>query len=222
MQNYSDDTVAAMTGSGFTYSHTGGGIMAWSKEDREKDLFVYLGADNPSEGLESPAGIDVMNFAGAHRYSRNFPTLREAMEYAGRLFEPDSRERFRQDMIRWLESQDRDGDFSDEASAAQGMRPITVEDGIEIATTWAKDQLSGDVNTGRVPLTVRSFSQLHDHVDANGYGGAFDWPCLPSEQRDDAYQQAFADFWNAVQGNVDRWIGSGEMRAQLTRSRGRQ
>src|SRR5438874_1072359 len=96
----------------------------------------------------------------------------------------DSKEQFRQDMIRWLESQDRNGDFSDSEAAAQGGRPITVEDGITHATEWAMGDVTVDVKAGRVPITVRSFSQLHDYVDANGYGGAFDWPCLPSAQRD--------------------------------------
>jgi hypothetical protein len=134
----------------------------------------------------------------------------------------NARDQFRQDMIRWLESQDRNGDFSDEATAAQGMRPLTVEDGITIATTWAKDEIAGDVGAGRVPLTVSSFSQLHDHVDANGYGGAFDWPARPSEERDDGYQQAFVDFWNAVQGRVDEWLRSGQMREELRQLGGRQ
>src|SRR6516225_523706 len=107
MTDYPQDAIATLTAAGWQYSHTGGGIMAWAKQDRDKDLFAYIGADNPAAGMDSPAGIDVMNFDGAHRYSRNFPTLREAVEYAGRLFNPDGRERFRQDMIRWLESQDR-------------------------------------------------------------------------------------------------------------------
>jgi hypothetical protein len=121
----------------------------------------------------------------------------------------NAREQFRQDMIRWLGSQDRDGDFSDEATTAQGMRPITFEDGVEIASTWARDEVSGDINEGKVPAAVRSFSELHDHVDANGYGGAFAWPCQPSEGRDSAYQEEFVRFWNAVQGNVDAWLRAG-------------
>jgi hypothetical protein len=118
----------------------------------------------------------------------------------------EAKEQFRQDMIRWLESQDRNGDFSDQDTSAQGMRPLTFEDGVVIASEWARDEVSGDINTGTVPAAVGSFSELHDHVDANGYGGAFAWPCLPSENRDDAYQEEFARFWNAVQGNVDTWL----------------
>lgn len=127
----------------------------------------------------------------------------------------NSREQFRQDMIRWLESQDRNGDFSDEDTIGQGMHPITIEDGIAIAMEWARDEIGGDVNAGRIPATVRSFAALHDYVDANAYGGAFQWPCLPSEDRDDAYQQHFTAFWNEVQNGLNDWIASGQMRAGL-------
>jgi hypothetical protein len=123
-------------------------------------------------------------------------------------------EQFRQDMIKWLEHQDRDGDFCDEDAAAQGLRSLTVEDGVQIATTWAKDEVLEDVACGRVPVTVSSFSELHDYVDANGYGGAFEWPCTPSIAREigtvsEAYVCEFTRFWNAVQGNVDAWIKAG-------------
>jgi hypothetical protein len=121
----------------------------------------------------------------------------------------NAKEQFRKDMIRWLESQDRNGDFSDEDTTAQGMRPLTFEDGVQIATTWAKDEVVGDIHEGKVPATVRSFEELHDHVDANGYGGAFDWPSPLSEDRADGYQEEFIRFWNAVQGNVDAWLRAG-------------
>lgn len=122
-----------------------------------------------------------------------------------------SKEQFRQDMIRWLEGQDRNGDFSDSEAAAQGGTPINFEDGILHATDWAKGDVMADVKAGRVPRSVKNFSELHDYVDANGYGGAFDWPCLPSEARDDTYQETFIGFWNAVQEAVDQWIISGQM-----------
>jgi hypothetical protein len=34
-------------------------------------------------------------------------------------------------------------------------------------------------------------------------------------------QQAFADFWNAVQNRLNEWIASGQMRAELGRGRAR-
>jgi len=120
-------------------------------------------------------------------------------------------EPFRQDMLDWLLTQNPDGDFDDETAVARGAKPLTIEDGIALATAMAKAEVAGDVRAGRIPASVRSFSELHDYVDANAFGGAFDWPCLSSD-RDDGYQQAFADFWNAVQNNVDAWIKAGGLR----------
>jgi hypothetical protein len=57
-----------------------------------------------------------------------------------------------------------------------------------------------DVARGRVPATVRSFAQLHDHVDANDYGGG-------CEDYDDS--DATCRFWNRVQNAVDAWIKAG-------------
>lgn len=34
-----------------------------------------------------------------------------------------------------------------------------------------KREILVDIEDGLVPTTVRSFSELHDHVDANEYGG---------------------------------------------------
>jgi hypothetical protein len=65
----------------------------------------------------------------------------------------------------------------------------------------AKREVLADVADGTVPATVQSFSELHDYVDANGYGGAFE---------DDA-PEVNDEIWNALQDAVDAWIRSGEM-----------
>jgi hypothetical protein len=69
----------------------------------------------------------------------------------------------------------------------------------------AKREIMTDVYSRLVPETVESFSQLHDHVDANGYGGAF-WGIHDVED---------TDFWNAVQDAVDEWIKTGGLRIAL-------
>lgn len=114
----------------------------------------------------------------------------------------NSKEQFRQDMIHWLESELQKGEF-------------TIDDVIAIAASRAQREITREVNTGLIPPTIRSFSQLHDYVDANGYGGAFDWPCLPSEDRDDTYQQEFTRFWNEVQNRLNHWITNGQMRDRV-------
>jgi hypothetical protein len=102
---------------------------------------------------------------------------------------------------------------------AQGIDPNAEPVGSVVSVS--RRQVLADVRSGAVPASVGSFSELHDHVDANYYGNAFDWPVLPSETEDDAYQWAFADFWNAVQNQLDDWIRSGQMREDLAAGRGR-
>jgi hypothetical protein len=61
-----------------------------------------------------------------------------------------------------------------------------------------------DIRRGVVPDTVGSFSELHDYVDANGYGGAFEaWfeGCCESD--------AFCRFWDRAQNACDRWLKAG-------------
>jgi hypothetical protein len=80
---------------------------------------------------------------------------------------------------------------------------ISTETTIEVEerTARAKREVLADVASGVVPATVQTFSELHDYVDANGYGGAFD---------DDA-PGADSEIWNALQDTIDAWIRSGEM-----------
>ena len=62
----------------------------------------------------------------------------------------------------------------------------------------AKREILADINAGRVPMEVRTFAELHDYVDANGYGGAF-------EEDFDGSEEACA-FWNRVQSEIDGWL----------------
>jgi hypothetical protein len=69
-----------------------------------------------------------------------------------------------------------------------------------------------DIRSGRVPATVADYSELHDYVDANEYGGA-------CETDPDVVFDGFTDeqvtFWNAAQGIVDKWLRAGGHRAKL-------
>ena len=77
----------------------------------------------------------------------------------------------------------------------------------------AKREILRDMATGHVPATVKTFAELHDHVDANYYGGAFEvdpdtgkgwWDSDDETQREDCVR-----FWNAVQTMCDKWLQAG-------------
>ncbi len=75
--------------------------------------------------------------------------------------------------------------------------------------TWTKDatiqrmkeEIIQDMAEGRVPKTVRSFSELHDHVDANEYGGFCEDGFNFS-----AANGAKVDLVAECQDAVDRWL----------------
>lgn len=67
-----------------------------------------------------------------------------------------------------------------------------------------KREILADMASGRVPGTVTTFSELHDHVDANEYGGFCDDANGP-----------FGGFWsadwctwfvNAAQDEIHKWL----------------
>lgn len=60
----------------------------------------------------------------------------------------------------------------------------------------AKREILRDIVKGTVPDSVGSFAELHNYVEANGYGGAFE---------DDA-PIASMDLWNDVQNELDQWL----------------
>ena len=76
----------------------------------------------------------------------------------------------------------------------------------------AKKEVLAHVAAGIVPSTCESFSELHDYVDANGYGGAFERP----------FDNTETDFWNAVQDTVDHWIKQGGLKEAITEDEARR
>lgn len=80
-----------------------------------------------------------------------------------------------------------------------------------------KAEILADIENGNVPASVNTFSCLHDHVDANGYGGlcepgvyealeqAFGGPRRVG-MMEDASPPAMTDFINEAQTAVDRWL----------------
>jgi hypothetical protein len=68
-------------------------------------------------------------------------------------------------------------------------------------TARAKREVLADVAEGFVPAAVKTFSELHNYVDANCYGGACE---VDAPDVDD-------EIWNTLQDAIDVWIRSGKM-----------
>lgn len=73
--------------------------------------------------------------------------------------------------------------------------PTPSQEDIDFERSCA--EIIADVQIGVVPRSVRTFSELHNHVDANEYGGA----------TDDAHPHcADIDHWGRVQARVNAWL----------------
>ena len=106
-----------------------------------------------------------------------------------------------------------------EAASAESRKPARSPRGPDFSADElraiverAKREILAHVAAGIVPRTCASFSELHDYVDANGYGGAFERPFDNNE----------TDFWNAVQDTVDRWIKEGGLQESLSEDEARR
>lgn len=76
-----------------------------------------------------------------------------------------------------------------------------------------KDEILKDMAEGTVPRSVKDFSELHDYVDANCYGGFCDdeymskmWAhfgCGPDDCPEEVYELV-----NAAQSAVHEWLAS--------------
>lgn len=65
-----------------------------------------------------------------------------------------------------------------------------------------KEQILEDIAAGVVPVTVNSFSELHDYCDANTYGD----PLVIERER---AGESWSDFIPEVQNEVDAWLKNG-------------
>lgn len=73
-----------------------------------------------------------------------------------------------------------------------------------------KREILEDIRDGTVPATVKTFSELHDYVDANCYGGLCDSDLMDELAGDDGVSMdRIIDFANEVQGIIDQWIKLG-------------
>ena len=75
------------------------------------------------------------------------------------------------------------------------MKTLTVAQSI----TVAKAEIKQDIKAGVVSKSVKSFSDLHDWVDANNYGGGFSVNT----------EHFTIDQWETVQTALDTWLHNG-------------
>jgi hypothetical protein len=94
----------------------------------------------------------------------------------------------------------------------------------ELAERMKRD-IVADVKARIVPATVASFSQLHDYVDANCYGGTealLDELDALQPDTDEGHRAALdqvCDLCNPAMGIVDAWIKAGGIETALTLAR---
>ncbi len=82
-----------------------------------------------------------------------------------------------------------------------------------------KQEILEDSKAGRVPADCSSFASLHDHVDANCYGGFCDddemqtlinhFGGIDEEQ---GMPDALIDYLNDAQNSIDSWIKDGDIK----------
>jgi len=77
----------------------------------------------------------------------------------------------------------------------------------EYAIERSKAEILEDMSSGIVPTTVSSFSELHDYVDANVYGGFCDEPSQTPQGGNYWWPDGLrTDEANAVQNAIDAWL----------------
>lgn len=86
------------------------------------------------------------------------------------------------------------------------MTTATLNDRIAASVERAKVEILTDIRDEAVPV-VESFSELHDYVDANEYGGLCDEPHPYGLEGEEWLQ-----WGNAVQEALNIWIVGGGLR----------
>lgn len=79
-----------------------------------------------------------------------------------------------------------------------------------------KREVLADVKLGKVPTTVKAFSELHDYVDANEYGGFCEEEFADmltqhfgGLSENTGMPQGMVNFMNSAQNAIDVWIKNG-------------
>lgn len=93
---------------------------------------------------------------------------------------------------------------------------------LEELTEAMKEEILQLMQSGTIPVTVRTFSELHDYCDANCLGGlckneVFDalWASFGPIEAPSAMPDGMINLINGAQDAVNTWLASGEAQAEL-------
>lgn len=95
---------------------------------------------------------------------------------------------------------------------------------LDDAISRAKQEILADITCGTVPADVRTFAELHDHVDANCYAGCCEdstttelrglelwnsvFPRKSGEDEEVLGSESTLDAINEMQARLDEWLAS--------------
>jgi hypothetical protein len=90
-----------------------------------------------------------------------------------------------------------------------------------LAFCWMQNEIAADMKSGIVPETVASFSELHDYVDANCYGGAeFEFIRTDgTDESESAARDAIDDVYAPAMERVNDWLAQRAKLRQLLAAR---
>ena len=99
----------------------------------------------------------------------------------------------------------KDGSANGYKQAHQGFPAADLVDGItvQMIADVMKLEIADDIRDGAVPETVTTFSDLHDHVDANMYADSL------QSAHEGLSGQSYLDYINDVTDIVDAWLRTG-------------
>lgn len=96
---------------------------------------------------------------------------------------------------------------------------------LEELTEAIKQEVLQLMRAGTIPVTVRTFSELHDHCDANCLGGlckdeVFNaiWTSFGALNDPAGMPDGMVNLINTAQDAVNAWLASGEAQASLESS----
>lgn len=86
------------------------------------------------------------------------------------------------------------------------IKAVGLDHIVTNAVERSKLEILSDIDAGIVPTTVRTFSELHDFVDANEYGGLCEDLFDQIAQGEENYG---VDLVNEIQDAVHDWLAAG-------------